>query len=74
MTIIIENASEDLAKVIKGIAKIGNAKVKTNKLKSDIEAEMIVQIIKEYEMEHNKGLTNHYKSFEDFEKGINAKI
>ncbi|MDO7253444.1 hypothetical protein [Helicobacter cappadocius] len=31
MTIIIENASEDLAKVIKGIAKIGNSKCKISK-------------------------------------------
>lgn len=31
MTIVIENASEDLAKVIKGIAKIGNTKYKVSK-------------------------------------------
>lgn len=71
MTIVIENASEDLAKVIKGIAKIANAKVKTNKLKSDIEAEILderAEILEQYK----KGTLKTFDNIQEYRKSMNV--
>lgn len=62
MTITIENADKDLAKIIKSIAKLAKAKVKISREKG------IDKAIREYERE--KDTLKSYKSFEEFEREV----
>lgn len=62
MTITIENADKDLAKIIKSIAKLAKAKVSVSREKG------IDKAIREYERE--KDSLKSYKSFEEFEKDL----
>ena len=62
MTITIENADKDLAKIIKSIAKLGKAKVRVKREKG------IDIAIREYEKE--KDSLKSYKNFDEFEKDL----
>ena len=62
MTITIENADKDLAKIIKSIAKLGKAKVRVKREKG------IDIAIREYEKE--KDSLKGYKNFDEFEKDL----
>ncbi len=62
MTITIENADKNLAKIIKDIAKLGKAKVKVSREKG------IDKAIREYEKEKDSLKT--YKNFEEFERDL----
>lgn len=64
MTITIENADKDLAKIIKSIAKLAKAKVKISREKG------IDKAIREYEREKDslKGYKNIDEMFEDILK------
>ena len=62
MTLTIENADKELAKIIKSIAKLTNAKVKIGREKG------IDKAIREYERE--KDSLKSYKDFAEFEKEL----
>lgn len=73
MTLIVENVNDDLAKAIKSIAKIANAKVKTQKPKTKGGA--LREALKEVEfMKANPHLYKSYTDMDSLAKALRDEI
>ncbi len=71
MTLIIENANDELTKAIKAMAKIANAQVKLQNPKYTKLEKELINGITEIESKRKNG-TKSYKNMQEYKKAMNV--